>query len=165
MWMVMFFIFYFFWCFANIESKQWISHQAIRFPIKWNFTRHLQRELMHLYDMGMTNDRYFIGISIASQFQSLLLQPKLSITRDTVDAVLCPPPKKKDVLSSGLLKAWRSAPSRFIVLRNGTKLEVSWWQRVQLKILRNRWDLIWEVQTLTETLPGFFSFESWVVNC
>lgn len=95
MWMVMFFIFYFFWCFANIESKQWISHQAIRFPIKWNFTRHLQRELMHLYDMGMTNDRYFIGISIASQFQSLLLQPKLSITRDTVDAVLCPPPKKK----------------------------------------------------------------------
>ena len=95
MWMVMFFIFYFFWCFANIESKQWISHQAIRFPIKWNFTRHLQRELMHLYDMGMTNDRYFIGISIASQFQSLLLQPKLSITRDTVDAVLCPPPPKK----------------------------------------------------------------------
>ena len=55
---------------------------------------------MHLYDMGMTNDRYFIGISIASQFQltfcsTLLLQPKLSITRDTVDAVLCPPPPKK----------------------------------------------------------------------
>lgn len=55
--------------FEKIESKQWISHQAIRFPIKRNFTRHLQRELVHLYDMGMTNDRYFIGISIASEFK------------------------------------------------------------------------------------------------
>lgn len=58
---------------------------------------------MHLYDMGMTNDRYFIGISIASQFQltfcsTLLLQPKLPITRDTVDAVVCPPPKKRRLI-------------------------------------------------------------------